>query len=506
MDKRILLYNPPGKLYQRGEDRCQAEVESSSAMSLRPPNDLGYLAAVARQAGWQVKLEDYPAAGEGVSRLLEDVDKFAPAIMIASITGPTLVDDLEIMGMVKDKHPQLITMAKGAYFTICPDEDLQHDIFQPLDVALVGEAEAILMQVLRELANVMLQQEQTCLHGNSNLPAARLKEQLTDKLKDVPGLILFNQALEPAILKTGAAPFLEDLDSLPFPARDLIDNRLYLRPDTGEPQATIQVSRGCPSSCTFCLSPIISGKKLRRRSVTNVVAEIEECVVKYGITNFFFRADTFTMDKKWVISLCQELIRRQLPISWVANSRVDTVDEERLKWMKQAGCWLVAFGFEVANQEIQQKIKKEIDKEQALQAVRLCRKLGLKTYGFFMLGLPWESTKEVKETLELAVKLDCDFHEVHLAIPFEGTPLYEEAQRLGLIDGKSVGHNYFSNPLTGTVHLSREELLALRKAGLRRLYLNPRYIWRTVRGIKDLNQLRNYLGYGVRLLQNLVKG
>src|SRR3972149_9319127 len=134
-------------------------------------------------------------------------------------------------------------------------------------------------------------------------------------------------------------------------------NHLYTRPDTSEPQATIQTSRGCPSQCIFCLSPLISGMKLRERSVGNIVAELEECVNKYHIRNFFFRADTFTLNKKSVIELCKEIIDSKFDIAWVANSRVNTIDEERLEWMKKAGCWLVAFGIESENKKKNQHKK-----------------------------------------------------------------------------------------------------------------------------------------------------
>ena len=99
-----------------------------------------------------------------------------------------------------------------------------------------------------------------------------------------------------SVKKTNFKIWSDNLDEIPFPARDLMKNEMYPRPDTGEPMATIQVSRGCPSACTYCLTPVISGKSLRKRSIENIFAEIEECYYKHGIRNFFFKADTFTID------------------------------------------------------------------------------------------------------------------------------------------------------------------------------------------------------------------
>ena len=293
------------------------------------------------------------------------------------------------------------------------------------------------------------------------------------------GGILFRDHLD-QIRQTEPEPFWTDLDKIPFPARDLMKNHLYTRPDTGEPQATIQTSRGCPSQCIFCLSPIISGMKLRERSVGNIIAELEECVNRYHIRNFFFRADTFTMNKKSVIELCKEIINRKLNISWVANSRVNTIDEERLAWMKKAGCWLVAFGIESGNDEIQKQIKKGSTQAQAREAVKLCKKIGIKTYGFYLIGFPWETKEMIMDTLQLAKELRCDFSEIHIAVPYEGTEFYKIAQDLGILTETAVGHNYFSNPAIGTLHVSKDELINMRKKALRSLYLSPRYITNTL--------------------------
>src|SRR3989304_7524666 len=193
-------------------------------------------------------------------------------------------------------------------------------------------------------------------------------------------------------------------------------NHLKPSPDTSEPQATIQTSRGCPSQCIFCLSPLISGMKLRERSVSNIVAELEECVNKYHIQNFFFRADTFTMNKKSVVELCKEIIGRNLDIAWVGNSRVNTIDAERLTWMKKAGCWLGAFGIESGNDEIQKQIKKGTTRSQAREAVKLCKKLGIKTYSFYLIVFPWETSEMIMYSRGLIKPLRIDFSEIHIAI------------------------------------------------------------------------------------------
>lgn len=477
--EKALLFNPPVGLYQRGEDRCQAEAEGSSATSLRPPNDLGYIASMLRQIGAVPFLADYPAEGKSWGQFEKDFKAIQPDFVVMSITTSTIKDDMKAFSRIKAWNSGIFTIAKGAHFSTCNKDDLKEAVYDPMDVAISGEAETII---------------------NNLILAKREGSELTR----VRGILFRDSSGQ--VIRTAPESFWTDLDKIPFPARDLMNNHLYTRPDTGVPQATIQTSRGCPSQCIFCLSPLISGANLRERSVGNIVAELEECVYQYNIRNFFFRADTFTLRKSSVIELCQEIIKRKLPIAWVANSRVNTIDEERLLWMKKAGCWLVAFGIESGNDEIQRLIKKGTTRAQAIEAVRMCKKAGLKTYGFFLIGFPWETREMIMDTLSLARKLRCTFSEIHIAVPYEGTELYRVAKEVGILKGSAVGHNYFSNPVTDTMHVSREELMNMRKKAIRSLYLNPGYIARTLMQVRSFGEMKNYTRYGVRLLKNLIRG
>lgn len=476
--EKALLFNPPVGLYQRGEDRCQADIEGSSATSLRPPNDLGYIASMLRQIGVEPHIVDYPAERKQWSHFEDDVKTILPDCLVMSITTPTIIQDMQAFSIAKTMNQEICTIAKGAHFSTCDKEELKDAVYSVMDVAIVGEAETII----------------------NNLIDAKRNGLDLSKVRGVLYKDRFNH-----IVQTEMEPFRTELDKIPFPARDLIKNHLYTRPDTGEPQATIQTSRGCPSQCIFCLSPLISGMRLRERSVENIIMELEECVNKYHIRNFFFRADTFTMNKKSVIELCKKIIEKKLNIEWVANSRVNTIDEERLVWMKKAGCWLLAFGIESGNDEIQVKIKKGTTQEQAREAVKLCRKFGIKTFGFYLIGFPWETRDMIMDTVNLAKELRCDFSEIHLAVPYEGTEFYKIAQDYGIIEESVTGHNYFSNPAIGTLYVSKEELVEIRKKALRSLYLSPRYIANTLVNIRSFEEVKNYARYGVRLVKNLIK-
>jgi radical SAM superfamily enzyme YgiQ (UPF0313 family) len=350
--------------------------------------------------------------------------------------------------------------------------------FESMDYAMVGEADTIIDKLVGAL--------------NRNNDVSTLKG------------IIWNNGI--TCVLNPKADLVEDLDPIPFPARNLINNSLYIRPDTGKPQATIQISRGCPFQCTFCLTSIISGNKIRSRSVNNIIEEIEECVNKYNIKDFFFRSDNFTASRVFVHALCDKIIEKGLKINWVTNSRAKPIDYETLKKMKAAGCWLVAFGIESAGEVTLRRIKKDLTVEDSVMAIKLSKKAGLKTYCFFMLGFPWETKRDVEDTIKLARKLQCDYAEFHICTFYEGTPLYEEALRDGLLKETpfSTGRNYYEDPFD-LKYLSKEDILNYRKKALIAFYGSPTYIVKRLSEIKNIGVLRNYFFYGLRLIYNLIR-
>ncbi len=476
--KKIFFINPPGPLYQRGEDRSQGNIEQSSATSLRAPNDLAYMAAVARLSGIECRIKDYPPEKGDWDDFSDDLMAYRPDLLIMSVTNATILKDMKAFEMAKAHNPDIITLAKGAFFFSVPMEALNRPEFINMDYAIFGEAETVIGEFLKKI-------------------------HIQSSVQEIPGLIY--RGPNKAFIRNKPAAFIAHLDAIPFPARDLLNNRLYIRPDTGEPQATIQTSRGCPHRCIYCLTPIISGKTLRRRSADNICNEIEECIRRHGITNFFFKADTFTLNKNDVIDLCREIIHRNLTIRWVANSRVDTLDEEGLGWMRRAGCWLVALGIESGDPDSLLRMKKGATVEQARNAVRLAQSAGLQVYGFFMIGFPWDTEQTIRSTFDFAAELECDFYEIHIAVPYEGTELYDLAQSMNVMESEVIGHDYFNDPVMRTVRLSRSDLLRLRQKGLRRLLANPKYIIKTLKKTRNAAQLLNYGRYGFRYLKNIVK-
>lgn len=475
---KCLLFYPPVGHYQRGEDRCQANMECGVGVSRRACNDLGYIAAIMRKFDITPIIRDYPGEGMDWTDYERDLAGIKPDIVVMSITTPTIDRDMQAFRVAKENHRDIITIAKGFHFTPCEPKDLDKPVYKYMDYAMHGEADTIIGYLVRAI--------------------------LEDRpVTDVLGLI-YRDKDTGKFIKTKEAPFENDLDSIPFPARDLMNNSLYLRPDNGEMIATIQASRGCPNDCIYCLSPVCSGKVLRKRTPENIVDELQECVTKHGLREFFFRADTFTYNKKWTLEICRLIKERGLDISWCANSRTKPIDLEILQKMKEAGCWMIAFGLESASDESLKIMKKGTTVKDNIKAVRLAQQVGIKVFGYYIIGLPWETREDFDNTVNMAKELNCDYCEICLATPYPGTELYKMVCQAGLNSGETVGLDYYANTGSlGTLTMSTPEIFEYRRQALKKLYLSPRYIIRTLLSIRSFKAFRIYMHYGIQLLKNL---
>jgi len=470
--RQVFLAVPPTGLYIR-EDRCQTPIDHMATVALRPPIDLLYAAAAFRQGGAECILADYPAEGRDIEAMIADLRQAPPDLLMLSITTPGFEDDMAAAARIKQALPEVIVAAKGAHFNTLDRHALQRHA--ALDLVFRGEFEP----ACRELAE-----------GRP--------------WREIPGLTFRDPGAPDGILRTADRPFIQNLDELPFPARDLCRNELYIRPDTGEMQTTIVTNRGCPFSCCYCLANQVAGKRNRVRSTENILDEIEECVKDLGIRNFLFRSDLFTADRKWVRNLCEGIGRRNLDIAWSCNSRVDTLDTETLKAMRRAGCWIIAFGIESGSQKMLDYIGKKTDLETARRALKMTRKAGILSSVYFMMGFPDESAETLAANDRFARELDPDILEIFYVYPFPGTKIYAEAVELGLLKEGQIPHSAYDAPAMPTRNMTGEQLAEARNRALRRFYLRPQVIWRTLRRARSLSEFANYVRYGLRQLKDFL--
>ena len=477
---RVMLLYPPGKAYQRSEDRAQCNLDESAVATIHACNDLGYAAAVLRERNYNVMLRDYQTEKTSIQEVKAEIVEYSPNIIVISTTNATILSDLEFVGWIKDFH-NCEFIIKGAIFFNTPIEILETLNLHNVSYLVGGEMDTIIGELV------------DCIVSKN------------DAFDKIPGIIYKKDS---AFRKTNFACWSNNLDDIPFPARDLMKNELYPRPDTGEPMATIQVSRGCPSACTYCLTPVISGKNLRKRSVENIFAEIEECYYKYGIKNFFFKADTFTIDAQWASDLCDLIINSELhgKIEFTVNSRVKPLEYDLLKKLKEAGCFTIAVGFESGSNETLKKIKKGTTKEDNLRAAKLIKKAKLPLFGFFMIGFPWETKEDIVKTLEFIFDIDPDFIEVHIAMPYFGTELYSQCEQYNTIKSAAWGNDYFSPNTIGTQFVPLDEIQKIRNKYLLKFYLRPEYLIKKILYcMSKPTVLKNYVKHGIKLLNTIFR-
>lgn len=469
--KRILLCHPPSGLYRR-DDRCQSKVDDQTVRVVLPPLDLAYHAAVLERLGCQCKIADYPSELLSWEDFEKDVRDFRPDMLLISATYPTLASDLQAAERLKAVLPECLTVARGEVFSVWDELTLQK--YPALDMVLTGETELSLAALV---------------DGRSPV--------------DIPGL---TYRYGEQMLRGPEPELITDLDALPFPSRHLLKNHLYRSPDSNQLLTTIHAARGCPSECIFCPVGRVSGSKIRVRSPENILEEIQECVEKYHIKDFLFHADTFTYHKRWLIELCRLIADQDLGIRWGCNSRVDTIDEERVFWMKRAGCWIIGFGVESGDEQSLLWMRKNATLDQARKAVNLCRKYGVRSHAFFMFGFPWDTKETIRKTLSFARDLSPDFFDFNIAFPLPGTPFYDMAVEEGLLvfpEGEEA--EGYAKAIVRTRTLSPEDLERWRAKALWRLYLRPGYILRTLWKTRSLPVAWNYIKAAFRRGRGLMK-
>lgn len=461
MAKKILLIYPPSPVMNR-EDRCQQPTKDLLVIPPLPPTDLMYLASIAEQQGLEAMIRDYSLGGN----FEEDLKEFKPDYLLLNVATPTLQSDLDCLKIAKKICPKIITIAKGAVFLTFNSEILLKN--KALTYIISGEAE----ETLKEL-----------LSGDV-------------EINDILGL----WHRDGLVAKfNGVRPFIQNLDELPFPARHLIDNNIYRRPDNNNVQAVIKVSRGCPHHCFFCLATPTSGSKVRMRSPENIIAEIRECITKYNIKNFIFWSDIFNQDREWTMNLCKKIIDSGLKFTWSANTRADTADERMAKYMHKAGCRLVSIGVESGSQYILDKIGKGTTINEIRDTVKAFKKAKIKVYNYFVVGLPWDDEDTINETINFAIELDSDFVSFYTATPLPATRFYHYVKNELHEEIESFENSYYE-PCISTYSLSKERILELHKRAVKAFYLRPLYILKMLVKIRSFYEIKSYFMAGMKIL------
>jgi len=451
---KIMLVNPP----------TERQLFGTGGLFL--PIGLGYIASVLMREGHNVEVVDLTIHPKGMEDFKLMVKAAKPDMVGFTAVTPTVNMAIQYAAMAKEAGCGL-TVIGGPHVTALPDEAL----LKGIDVVVRGEGELTMTDIA---AN----------------PGGYEGIKGISYMKD--GKVVHNPDRE----------FIEDLDSLPFPARQLFpDMRLYKgQPVLGNrtPVGNISTSRGCPYGCRFCFKALF-GRRFRARKAEGIVEEWAHMVKDFGVKEITISDDAFTTDAKRVHEVCDLLIKKKLTIPWTCSNgiRVNTATVDVLKHMKEAGCYRVAFGIENGDQEVLQAIGKKITLKQVDDAVKNARSVGIKTTGFFMLGGPWDDMRSMQKTIDFAVKVQPDYAQFSIATPYPGSELYDIARTEGELLVSEWGRYdiyetevYFVMP----GRFTREEVLAMHKKAYRSFYLNPTTVMRKLTTFDTYRYLGRSIG------------
>lgn len=389
-----------------------------------PPLGILHIASSIRQEFPEIKLKVSDGLLLGYERTLQEIKSFAPDILFVSFCTPEATGAYQLVNTLKESHPKLLVVIGGVHPTALPLEVMEKT---QADIVVLGEGE----KTSREIVKYFLNKTEI-----NNINGVYYRENGT-------------------LFKTQPPTFIQNLDIIPFPARDLIDLHQYkgwfICQQT--PEINVIWSRGCPFNCTFCSNPVwrTASPLLRLRSPENIVKEMEELYKNFGIREVFDHSDEFNNNIAHAKEICNLIIERRLRISWKVQLRAYPLPEELVKLMRRAGCWYVQLGIESGNEKTLRGIGKKINLQQVVEACRLLKKYGIKVFGLFMLFNVWEDENKLyfediemtKKTLEFAERLVngklLNWISWMITTPYPGSLLYEIALKYNLIKEELIG-------------------------------------------------------------------
>ncbi|MCM8806475.1 MAG: radical SAM protein, partial [Candidatus Omnitrophica bacterium] len=399
-----------------------------------------------------------------IEKFLDRIYKISPDIIIFESKTPSIKKDWEVVNIIKSEISGTKIFACGDHVSVLPEETLENS---KVDFVILG--------------------------GDYDYVTFLLCEFLKGKEKFPSGICYKN--LEGKIIIDKKITFVQNLDDLPFIDREIIPWQNYHEAWRLYEEFTYMYgSRGCPYRCTFCSWPqMLYDGKVRFRSPEKIVEEIELLIRKYGIKELFFDDDTFTCNKKWVLKICELIIEKDLKILWSCNGRVDNVDDEMLKIMKKSGCRMIKFGVESASQKTLDLLRKDYTIEDVKKAFELTKKNKILIHATAMIGFPWETKKDMLDTIKFIRKLQPDTCQFSLPIPYPGTKIFELAEQEGwLIYGRNWEFYDMSQPLLKNYYLNSEKIKKIWKKAWISVYFSVPFVLRKLKNLKNFKVLKLY--------------
>ncbi len=453
---KVALVFPP---YKESQDSISLK-ENKQHLGLIPPISLGYVAAILEQIGCTVRLIDVSALGLAKEDVIADLKSFNPDFLGFTMSTFQFQHTLSWIRYIKSAL-NISVIVGGIHLSVYPRETLTHP---EIDYGVVGEAEDTLPELLYSVIN-------------------------KHNLNEVAGICFRDQDGKVAL--TSLREYRSNLDKSPFPSRHLLPNDKYYSLISQRKNFTAMItSRGCPFRCIFCDNQTIP---YRCRSAKNIVDEMQECHKEYNINEIDIFDGVFSVSQKRAIEICTQIRRRRLKIAWSIRMRVDLVNEEMLDSLVDAGCMRIYYGIESGSPEILKTINKMVNLEHIERIVRLTKKKGINTFGYFMIGNPGETEDTIKQTIRLMKRLPLDYVQIAPVFPPPNTRLYDMVK-------SEIKQDYWARYTLNNEEEKRELLRYgtdltdhqikqhVRKAYLS-FYLRPCYVVKALLRLKSFDEL-----------------
>jgi radical SAM superfamily enzyme YgiQ (UPF0313 family) len=419
--------------------------------STLPSLGLLTLAACLREKGVEVEVIHATPEGLGAEQLVKRVLASGARMVGFRSIACTVHIIAAICRQLKKQKPEITTIIGGPHVTAVPEETFL--LFPELDVGVVGEGEISLYNLIEAL--------------RSGGP-----------LDQVQGLVFRDEAGQ--IVTTGHSPYVRDLDSLPFPAFDLLP-RFPERYHPSVlmykhlPSINIVAGRGCTGKCIYCDRNVF-GNRLRNNSPEYTFKLMQHLNQTYGIVDFVFYDDNFVLRRQFITELCNLMIAQGAPFSWSGMARIDFLDQDLLRLMRRAGCWQIAYGIESGNAEVLQVLKKGYQPELVSRVLDWTHEAGINAKGYFMMGNPGETLETIRETVDFACRSRLYDFEISKCCPLPNTELANRLEEFGRQDGDWSQMTNL-NPVFIPHGLDAETLEREYKLAVRRFYLRPKILW-----------------------------
>jgi len=455
--KNIVFINPPSDIGAR-------YGLLASAGGVEPPFGLCYLAAAARARGYDARIVDAQALALSAVETAKLVADQKPDFIGLTAATSSIKSAAEVASLVKKNVPGVIAMVGGCHLTAQPKKTM--DTFPDFDIGVIGEGENTLPELLDSL------------RGHKDL-------------NSIEGIVYRNNG---KAVVTEKRARIQNLDSLPFPAFDLLPDiprhyRIPVQSIDNYPAVSLVTSRGCSGKCGFCDRSVF-GNEVTCHSADYTLNLMRQMKERCGIRSILFEDDNFmALLRGKRKDFIKKLTDGNLNITWACAGRVDDADEELLRSMKEAGCYQVLYGIESGSQKILDGLRKGITIEAATRALAMTKKAGIRTKGFFIAGSPGETNETLAATGELMMKADLDDISITCYTPYFGTEIYDGINRHGTLSGEISRYSQFDAVFIPR-GLEREEIEKFIKNAYREFYLRPSKIIGYARRVKSPEHLK----------------